>query len=190
MKMIPCFKIMNVAFATLVLAHAALSAQENPRPQTSVSEASSGVFGTLALGVASPGLGGVLSLSVHSSRNAFILRSSAASAFTIFSPSDSTEDFAFLFGRVHERERGWLRAAVGPSLVRVIRYGRGYDCAFTFCSYDSEASYHAGLALQAEAVWTPVIALGLGLTGFANVNGEFSYAGLALGVHLGRVRRR
>lgn len=190
MKTIPRVNLMNVASATLVLVAAPLSAQEDPQLRSTASPTNSGVFGTLALGVASPGLGGVLSLSVHSSRNVFVLRSSGASAFTIFSPSDSSEDLAFLFGRVRERERGWLRAAVGPSLVRVIRYGRAYDCAFFFCSYDSEESYHPGVAFQAEAVWTPANAFGLGLTGFANLNGEFSYAGLALGVHLGRVRRR
>jgi hypothetical protein len=182
--------VMLGATAAFVLAAAPLDAQEDPRPRSTSSRAGTGVFGTLALGVASPGVGGVLSLSVHSSRNAFVVRSSGASEFTIFTPGDSVEDFAFLFGRMRERERGWLRAAIGPSLVRVTRHGNPHDCSWFFCSYDSEASFHAGLALQAEAVWTPADALGLGLMAFANANPEMSYVGLALGVHLGKVRRR
>jgi hypothetical protein len=47
-----------------------------------------------------------------------------------------------------------------------------------------------GLAFQAEAVWTPASFLGLGLSAFGNFNPDMSYAGFALGLHLGRVRRR
>lgn len=186
---IPSLKLMSVATATLVLVAAPLSAQVDPQLRTTTSAAETGVFGTLGLGVASPDIGGLLSLSVHSSRLAFILRASGASEFNIFSPSDSVEDYAFLVGRTRERERGWLRGAVGPSLVRVTRHGDGYDCAFFACSYDAREMYQPGLALQADAVWTPGDAFGLGLTGFANLNAEMPYAGLALGLHLGRVRR-
>lgn len=190
MKMISAVMLRTVASAALVLIATPLSGQQDTRLLAPTSPIGTGVFGTLALGLASPGIGGVLSLSVHSSRNAFVLRTSGASEFTIFSPSDSAEDFAFLFGRMHERERGWLRGAVGPSLVHVIRHGSGYDCSWFICSYDPVESYHAGLAFQAEAVWTPADAFGLGLTAFANANPAMAYAGLALGVHLGKVRRR
>jgi hypothetical protein len=181
------------SYALVALAAAAAApaaAQDAAAPPTETAASGVGVFGALGLGVASSGFGGVLSLSVHSSRNAFVARASGASEFTLLSPSDTAEDFAFLYGRVRERGAGWLRAAVGPALVRVTRDGDPYDCVLFFCLYELEESYHPGLAFQAEAVWTPAGILGLGATAFANVNPEMSYAGLALGVHLGRVRRR
>ena len=177
-------------FACASLVAAPLSAQADPPLQTPTPPTETGVFGTLGVGVASPGIGGLVTLSVHSARHAFVLRSSGASEFTLFAPSDNVEDYAFLYGRTGERERGWLRAAAGPAVVRVVRYGPGYDCWWFACSYDSWEMYEPGLALQADAVWTPGDAFGLGLTVFANINPEMPYAGVAVGVNLGKVRRR
>ena len=147
------------------------------------------VFGALGLGVSSEGIGGVVSLSLHRSRTVFILRTSGASGFEIISPSDYAEDYALLLGRVVDGSIGWVSGALGPAVARVERFGEGYDCWWFACSYDSERTTALGLAFQADAVWTPAGFLGLGLSAFGNLNPDMSYAGFALGLHLGRVRR-
>jgi hypothetical protein len=181
------------ALATLLMAASLAPAVAQDVVSRPAVDAADGVevFGTLGLGVASEGVGGVLSLSRHSSRNVFGLRASGASEFEILSPSDSAEDYALLFGRVHAGRGGWVRAAIGPAVVRARRFGRGYDCSWFVCSsYEEQSTTTLGLALQTDAVWALGRTVGLGLTGFGSVNPEMSYAGLALALHLGMVRRR
>jgi hypothetical protein len=191
--------MMGITRCTAVAALAALlsvstwtpSAAQDPVPEPAVEgPADSGVFGTFGLGVASAGVGGLLSLSLHRSRNVFILRTSGASEFTLFGSSDSSEDYALLFGRVRDGRSDWARAAVGPAVVRTRRRGQGSGCSGFFCSGDTESTTTVGLALQADVVWALGPAVGLGLTAFGSVNPQMSYGGLALGLHLGRVRRR
>ena len=187
MRHIPCLCVLTSLMSAIAVAPGeAQEALVQPEPATADAAR---VFGMLGLGVSSEGIGGVLSLSLHRSRTAFIVRTSGATEFEIFFPSDYAEDYALLLGRVLDGSMGWASGAIGPAVVRVERFGSGYDCWWFACSYDSERTTALGLAFQAEAVWTPARFLGLGLSAFGNLNPNMSYAGFALGLHLGRVRR-
>lgn len=188
MRHIPCLCVLTSLMSAIAVAPGEAQEAAPVQPEPVTADAAR-VFGTLGLGATSEGIGGVLSLSLHSSRTAFILRTSGASEFEIFSPSDSVEDYALLLGRVLDGSMGWASGAIGPAVTRVERFGPGYDCWWFACSHDSERTTALGLAFQAEAVWTPARFLGLGLSAFGNFNPDMSYAGLALGLHLGRVRR-
>ena len=47
---------------------------------------------------------------------------------------------------------------------------------------------HVGLPIEAQLSWLPTTFLGVGLYGFADFNRARSFAGVTLGVQLGRVR--
>ena len=190
MRFARCTSMISLATLLVVTVPAPATAQEAVASPAVDAPVGRGVFGTLGLGVAGGGVGGLLSLSLHSSRNVLILRASGASEFEIFSPGDWAEDYALLFGLVHDGRSGWVRAAIGPAVVRAQRVGQASGCAGFFCSSEGTITTTVGLALQADVVWALGRSVGLGLTGFGSVNSRLSYGGLALGLHLGRVRRR
>ncbi len=150
---------------------------------------------------ASGGLGGGtrdtashLALSVNYGRSDFILRLAETSDFDIcfFScssiPEQASRDIALLYGRrFAASSSGWLRAAAGLGRAQV---GETSTCALDifFCGYTGTTSSVVGVALQLDAVWAPLAVLGFGVGAFGNFNPSDSFAGLALFLHLGRVR--
>ena len=145
---------------------------------------------------ASGGLGGGtrdtashLALSVNYGRSDFILRLAETSDFCIFSctPEQTSRDIALLYGRRYPASSGWLRAAAGLGRAQV---GETSTCALDifFCGYTGTTSSTVGVAWQLDAVWAPLAVLGVGAGVFGNLNSSDSFAGLALVLHLGRVR--
>jgi hypothetical protein len=148
---------------------------------------------------ASGGLGGGtrdtashLALSVNYGRNDFILRLAETSdfEFCLFSCTreQTSRDIALLYGRRYAASsEGWLRAAAGLGLAQV---GETGTCALDIflCGYTGTTSSSVGVAWQLDAVWTPWAALGVGAGAFGSFNSSDSFAGLALVLHLGRVR--
>ncbi len=147
-----------------------------------------GVFVTLGGGFGTHDMAGQLALSVVTGQHHVVVRTSGTAEFTLFAPGRSVADFAVLYGRRTEAEKSWARFAAGPSFVTVSRPGPGYDCVWFACSYDVAEENTLGLALQADAVWAPAKAFGIGLTASGNLNPKDSFATVTLGVHLGRVR--
>ncbi len=55
-------------------------------------------------------------------------------------------------------------------------------------SFGEKTAATVGIPLKVEAFITPLPVLGMGLTGFANVNGKASYGGLPLCLRVGKLR--
>ncbi len=152
------------------------------------------VFASGGFGVGTRDTAGHLALSVNYGRGDFILRLAETSdfEFCFFScsstPEQTSRDIALLYGRRYAASSsGWLRAAAGLGRAQV---GETGTCALDifFCRYTGTTSSSVGVAWQLDAVWTPWAALGVGGGVFGNLNPSDSFAGLALFLHLGRVR--
>jgi hypothetical protein len=96
---------------------------------------------------------------------------------------DGFSDYAVLYGRATRPSAGryQVSAAVGLGLVS----GCEIDGWLAGCS---DVSTVVGLPLEVQAFWRPGSLIGLGLYGFANLNDARSFAGLTLGLQLGRLR--
>jgi hypothetical protein len=181
--------LLALPLAALTCPH--LGAQEvAPTLDSAAAPSNVGVLFSGGFGLGTQGMAGLFSLSVHGPADAFIARTAAAFEFTLFTPGDEATDIAVLYGRHTRREGAWARIAGGPALVRTTRPGEPYDCALFFCNYLLEESTTVGLALQADAVWTPARAFGVGVTAFGNVNSEMPFGGMILSLHFGAVGNR
>lgn len=138
--------------------------------------------------IGSEDFSGLLSLSTGVAGGEVVLRATESTEFTLFRPPRSASDIALLVGRRRGGGSTWARAAVGVGLVRSSWAGERKWCYFFFCDYEIERGTSIGLAVQAEAVWAPARAVGLGVTAFGNLNGDMSFAGLTFSLHLGRLR--
>lgn len=147
-----------------------------------------GVTVGAGMGTGSREMAGHLSLWIQKDHHAFAVRTAGASEFNILSPSDSETDWAVLYGRRADSERTWGRFAAGPGVVRSIRSGPGYDCAWFICSYDQARETTLGLAFQADGTLAFSRFVGLGISVFGNLNPKASFAAAALTIHLGAVR--
>jgi len=145
-----------------------------------------GVITNLGLGVGSRTLAGQLSLWLHVNGHSVGIRTAGTSDFEIFSPSESDEDFALLYGLRSAPGPAWGRIAVGPAVVRTVRTGGAGECVF-FCSYEVDRKTTFGVALQADGVLVLVGPIALGATAFGNINPEASFLGVTLTLGLGRV---
>lgn len=94
-------------------------------------------------------------------------------------------DYGLLYGRATRgaRDRHLLSAAAGVALVD----GCGSEDR-GFLSNCDDHSTIVGFPLEFQASYRPGKVLGIGLYGFANFNGRRSFAGVTLGVQLGRLR--
>lgn len=141
------------------------------------------------LGAGSEGLGGQLGLTLHHAAGEFMVRTAGTFEIDIFGGSASYNDLAVLFGHRTKSPSGWLAVAAGPSLVWTDTDGECREWGFLFCDeYAHEKSQALGLALAFDAVWSALRSLGVGIGGFANLNGAKSFAGATLSLHLGQVR--
>lgn len=176
---------MGFKVITLTLAIApSLSAQNAPNPELIPSRVA--LSGGVGMGTLD--FGGLASISMGDGRGDVILRMAQTTEFGILTSfPESVRDFALLYGRRIDLSRGWLRGALGPGHVRMVRRGEAAPC-WLFCSYERISSYGFGLAVQAEAVWAPWKAFGLGVSAFGNLNPEASFGGLTVGVYVGVLR--
>ncbi len=129
-------------------------------------------------GVGSEDVAGNLNASYQFGANVISLR--AAGTAGLF--DDGFGDYAVLYGRATRPvgKRHHLSAAVGVGRVSGCeREGGLSNCRF---------STKVGLPLELQAFWRPGSLIGLGLYGFANFNAARSFAGLTLGLQLGRLR--
>ena len=128
------------------------------------------------LGVSSANLGGLAAASLATARHLVSARASfIASDFE--GGEEESFDVALLYGR--QLGRG---GSFRPSASAGVAYVKCEGC-------DAGRNASAvGLALSLEAALWPTKLAGVGLHGFGNVNSIGSFAGLALTVHLGRLR--
>ena len=99
---------------------------------------------------------------------------------------DGFGDVALLYGRATRAGDRRYRASAALGLAVVDGCEKAGDGGlFGDCT---DRGTHVGLPIEAQLSWLPTTFLGVGLYGFADFNGARSFAGVTLGVQLGRVR--
>ncbi|MEX2572344.1 MAG: hypothetical protein WD737_13680 [Gemmatimonadota bacterium] len=179
-------KFLNTRGALLVLLgisfHAPLQAQEDAPPLRAFVSAGGGLgsHGTLHA-----------SVSLSHATGDYIVRGALGFdlvGFAIF-PGESVDpawskvltEGALLYGRRAATGWGWARGALGVGYVHSERHltpvspGENPPPVSAF-----------GVAAQAEAAWTPLPWLGLGIAGVGNLNGLRPLGALTLSMHVGR----
>lgn len=117
------------------------------------------------------------SLSYQSHRNIFSLR--FVGAGTLF--EDWTTDLGFMFGRaLRYGGRRFLSIHAGLSFVEVSRSEHLFD--------EDEIKHTIGVPIEIQAFLRPIRFFGIGLVGFASINAEDSFAGIALNVQWGKLK--
>jgi hypothetical protein len=131
----------------------------------------------VGLGAGSEDFAGTLNGSYQFGGNLLALRASATAG--IF--DDGFGDYALLYGRATPpAERYHASAAVGLGIVHGCRGGGLGGCR--------DVPNVVGVPIELQLFWRPGSLVGLGLYGFANFNSQQSFAGLTLGLQLGRLR--
>lgn len=100
---------------------------------------------------------------------------------TVFFEDDLT-DFGFLYGRVISTESFQFSYAAGLAIVT------GYRSEGLFDNTSEEISPTIGIPIGLQANWEPTSFIGLGISGFANLNPKQSFAGLTLSLQLGKLQ--
>ena len=94
---------------------------------------------------------------------------------------DGFGDYALLYGRATRpaTKQYHLSAAAGVGLVHGCRGGGLSSCR--------DVPSVIGFPIELQAFWRPGSLIALGIYGFANLNQEQSFAGVTLGLQLGRL---
>lgn len=134
------------------------------------------------LGAGSEDFAGSASISYQHGVHLLSLR--AAGTAGLF--DDGFGDVALLYGRATRTgdRRYRASAALGLALVDGCETA-GDGGLFGDCT---DQGTPVGLPIEAQLFWLPTTFLGVGLYGFADFNRARSFAGVTLGVQLGRVR--
>jgi hypothetical protein len=170
----------TVRFAcATILAFAALPEASPAQEQTAVTRRDTYWLGA-GLGVGSEDFGGQLNVSYQFGANLISFR--VASTAGLF--EDESTDYALLYGRAtHDaQDRHQLGAALG---VAVVDGCRGGGVLSGGCR---DVSGVIGLPFELQAFWRPGKVVGLGVYGFANLNGLQSFGGITLSLQVGRLR--
>jgi hypothetical protein len=130
------------------------------------------------LGAGSEDFAGHLHASYQFGAHLISLRNAATAG--VF--DDGYGDLALLYGRATKAsgERYHASVALGIAVADGCRGGGLGGCR--------AVSAAVGLPLETQLFWRPGSLVGLGLYGFADLNPEHSFAGLTLGLQLGRLR--
>jgi hypothetical protein len=147
------------------------------------------VFASGGLGVGSKGIAAIASLEAHRKGILFVARTAIVEEFTIFgpSPAESASDYGLMIGKAAAGRHGIRSAAVGIGLVRSVRRGPLVSRNFFSSRYQKLERYTVGVPF--EVMWgVHIQGIGIGVTGFGDVNAADSFAGLAFTLQLGKLR--
>lgn len=128
------------------------------------------------LGASTANLGGLVAASIVHGPHLVSARASFV-AEHLDGGDDEAFDVALLYGR-QLRSRGAFR----PSAAAGIAYVKCEGCE------DGRNASGVGLALSVEAALWPTKVAGVGVHAFGNANPIASFAGVALTIHVGRLR--
>jgi hypothetical protein len=133
----------------------------------------------VGFGLGSEELGAQLNGSYQFGGNVISMRTAVSAELF----DDGFNDYALLYGRslVPRYSRYHVSAGAGIALVE----GCFVDGFLGGCDRPNTV---IGLPLELQAFWRPGTWIGFGLYGFANLNQTRSFAGLTLGLQLGRMR--
>jgi hypothetical protein len=131
------------------------------------------------LGEDEGGLSGGLSLSYCKGSNLFSIRWVENTEFKLdlwgySGPPDEVWDVGVLYGRVAKASYGLASISGGIGLVGM--------------SHNEILSYRMGIPIEGQLFWTPISILGIGISGFVNINSEKSFLGALLCLQIGRLR--
>lgn len=121
------------------------------------------------------------------------LRYSRVSEFQMLGqqhPAEYVSDLGILGGFLARGQNGRASLSAGVAFVAGVRRGtyiRGDGELFGDSYYDEIQYERIGLAIAAEAVWTPSKSFGLGIEMFGNANTKRSFGGAVLSVHFGKM---
>lgn len=133
-------------------------------------------WATVGLGGGTEGFAGAVGFDVLIQQHLISLRAAAVANIL----DDEFRDFAVLYGRASRWSRGLVGASMGLAVMDGERCSGLGACA--------PVAARISLPVAVRAAWHALPFLGLGAYGFANVNGEQSFAGVTLAVELGRFR--
>lgn len=123
----------------------------------------------------------------------FSLRTTEVPDFQLFEgPPETVWDVGLLWGGKSTSAHSYVAASVGLGLAGGTRHGAllKSDCALFLCSstYEAKKFYRIGVPLEAEMALTLRGALGLGVSGFANLNPVRSAWAFTVGLYAGSLR--
>lgn len=93
-------------------------------------------------------------------------------------------EISIMYGRAGGGALGVRSISAGVGLVSGEHRRRGGE----FSPQVEEFGPTVGIPIEAQFIFTPVSFLGMGVTGFANLNPEASFAGALVALHLGKLR--
>jgi hypothetical protein len=105
-------------------------------------------------------------------------------------PIEKLWDFGVLYGKVAKSHTGFISGSAGLSMVGGVKRGNylGNTGGWFSDYYENIDILTFGFPLEAKLIWTPLNFLGVGLTGYANINLEKSYGGGLLCIIIGKLR--
>lgn len=133
------------------------------------------------LGAGTEDFAGQAGLSYQHGAHLFSLRVAATSGLF----DDGFADIALLYGRATRVGTRRFRAAGALGISAVDGCVSPGDGGLGGCG---DRKTVIGLPVETQLAWLPAAFLGVGLYGFANLNSTRSFAGVTLGVQLGKVR--
>jgi hypothetical protein len=133
-----------------------------------------------------------LSLNFESKNYVYSLRTTTHEEFVMFTdPPESFNDYAVLYGITRGNSKYKFTLSGGLSFVNGVRRGNFiYETGdlLTFSHYQKNHWYTFGIPIESQLFFCPFSFLGFGVTGFANLNPERSFAGFLFGVQIGKIR--
>ena len=131
-----------------------------------------------------PALG--LGLSYRSGSHIASARLLGGGPFDLFGPGYGTDvaEISFMYGRAGGGALGGRSISAGVGLVS----GEHRREGGRFSPQVEEFGPTVGIPIEAQFIFSPIRFLGVGVTGFANLNTEASFAGALLSLHLGKLR--
>ena len=163
----------------LVLVVCTIARVESPAQETALVLPRDTYWVGVGLGAGSEGVGGHLNGSYQFGANLL----SGRAAVTAGPFDDGFNDYALLYGRATRpsRSRYHVSGAAGLAIVEGCQRSGGLS------NCRDERSV-LGLPIEIQAYWRPGRLVGIGLYGFANLNQTRSFAGITLGLQVGRLR--
>jgi hypothetical protein len=178
------YPMLTVVTAVSILSPALARAQA-PSPDA-------GVHASAGVGAGGEGVAALASLGFRQGHRLITVRYARTEELNILGPSpeESRSDVSVMIGRIENGRHGFVSGSAGLGLVSQLKRGErlsGSEYGLFGGRYESVHATTVGMAVSGKAVLAGRYA-GIGLEAFGNINPKASFAGLALTLHLGRLR--
>jgi len=110
---------------------------------------------------------------------------------SFFKTPNKLWDIGFMYGLISKKERSLASISAGIGIISSSERGRELSCDgngwFSSCEYQMSNNITIGIPIEAQLFLTGKY-IGIGISGFANINSESSYAGALLCLQFGELR--